>query len=139
MIIDAVPGWVTRSVEVRLAGIGRGIDDQARARVAAVAAQTATDLAEPVERALTADVDAGVGSPLAVMRAGCGLVTGLLEELGVPAVERDEFSIAHFPDDRHALGPATFGDIHDSLHEPGIVWGAARAHVHLRRRREAET
>ena len=23
-----------------------------------------------------------------------------------------------------------------SLHEPGIVWGAAKAHVHLRRRRE---
>ena len=35
------------------------------------------------------------------------------------------------------VGPAAFSDVDEDLHEPGLVWGAARAHVHLRRRRES--
>ena len=33
--------------------------------------------------------------------------------------------------------PATFADVDPALHEPGLVWGAAKAHVHLARRRAA--
>ena len=40
-----------------------------------------------------------------------------------------------FPDDDYDLSPATFADIDESLHEPGLVWGAAKAHVVLTRRR----
>jgi putative CocE/NonD family hydrolase len=40
-----------------------------------------------------------------------------------------------FPDDAYDLGPASFADIDPSLHEPGLMWGAAKAHVHLARRR----
>jgi hypothetical protein len=31
--------------------------------------------------------------------------------------------------------PASFADLDSTVHEPGIVWGAAKAHVVLRRRR----
>jgi hypothetical protein len=33
------------------------------------------------------------------------------------------------------LTPASFADVDPALHEPGLVWGAAKAHVHLARRR----
>ncbi len=33
------------------------------------------------------------------------------------------------------LAPASFADLHPDLHEPGLVWGAAKAHVVLARRR----
>ena len=40
-----------------------------------------------------------------------------------------------FPDDVYDLAPASFADVDPALHEPGLVWGAAKAHVHLARRR----
>jgi hypothetical protein len=40
-----------------------------------------------------------------------------------------------FPDDVYDLTPASFADVDPALHEPGLVWGAAKAHVHLARRR----
>jgi hypothetical protein len=50
-------------------------------------------------------------------------------------VARDEFQIRNFPDDDYDLTPAAFADVDPAHHEPGLVWGAAKAHVHLARRR----
>jgi hypothetical protein len=61
--------------------------------------------------------------------------TQVLAEAGVPPVERDEHAARLFPDDRYDLAPATFSDLDEALHEPGLVWGAAKAHVVLARRR----
>jgi hypothetical protein len=57
----------------------------------------------------------------------------LLAELGVPAVERDEFSVQRFPQDIYGLSPASLADVDPDLAEPGIVWGAAKAFEHKRR------
>jgi hypothetical protein len=59
----------------------------------------------------------------------------VLRAAGVPPVRRDEFAEHAFPDDVYDLAPASFADVDPSLHEPGLVWGAAKAHVHLSRRR----
>ena len=48
---------------------------------------------------------------------------------------RDASAVRHFPDDEYDLVICSYADIHPSLAEPGIVWGAAKAHVHLARRR----
>lgn len=101
-------------------------------------AATMAELGPALTLVLTSDVDAGAGSPLAEVRARTGRITALLADAGVAAVPRDEFDARAFPDDRYALGPAAFADIDESLQEPGLMWGAARAHVHLRRRRELE-
>jgi hypothetical protein len=53
----------------------------------------------------------------------------------VPAIERDRQAEAQFPDDDYDLTPASFADLDPALHEPGLRWGAAKAHVHLRRHR----
>jgi hypothetical protein len=90
---------------------------------------------DEVRAVLVADVDAGRGSPLDVIRRGLGPLTELLAESGVPPAVRDEFEQRTFPDDLYGLAPASFADIDPALHDPGIAWGAARAHVHLRRRR----
>ena len=54
---------------------------------------------------------------------------------GVPAVVRDEFAERAFPGDVYDLAIASFADLDTALHEPGLVWGAAKAHVVLARRR----
>ena len=50
-------------------------------------------------------------------------------------MERDAQAERLFPDDDYDLAPASFADIDPSVHEPGLVWGAAKAHVILKRRR----
>jgi hypothetical protein len=59
----------------------------------------------------------------------------VLRAAGVPPIVRDEFDERAFPDDVYGLIPAAFADIDASLYEPGLVWGAAKAHAHLVRRR----
>ena len=53
----------------------------------------------------------------------------------MPPVVRPAFEEEAFPDDDYGLTPATWADIDPALHERGLVWGAAKAHVVLSRRR----
>ncbi|MEM9466294.1 MAG: hypothetical protein AAGA90_13040 [Actinomycetota bacterium] len=131
----ALEGWVQRSLTVAAAvgGVQVVPDD-----VPDVVAKTRLVVMPELRRVLEADVDAGAGSPLAALRAGVGPMTERLGAWGAARPPRDEFLDRQFPGDPYQLGPAAFSDIAPELHEPGLVWGAARAHVHLRRRREGE-
>ncbi|MBT5139677.1 MAG: hypothetical protein HOM37_11545 [Acidimicrobiaceae bacterium] len=132
-VVDAIPDWVRRLMSERVSADGADVDTAALKRVAAAT----TDLVAPeLMRVLDADVDDGAGSPLEAVRAAVGPMTDLLQRTGAAKPPRDEFVAKAFPNDPFDLGPAAFSDISAELHEPGLVWGAARAHVHLRRRRE---
>jgi hypothetical protein len=105
--------------------------DQARA-----AGDEAAAVVGPELRALLArDIDEQRTNPLAVVRRAVVYPTAVLRAAGVPAVVRDADAEARFPDDAYDLVPAAFADLDPALHEPGLVWGAAKAHVHLARRR----
>jgi hypothetical protein len=71
-----------------------------------------------------------------LLRAAVRIPTGVLAAAGVAPVDRDDFARRNFPDDPYDLTPASFADVDESLREPGLVWGAAKAHVHLARRRD---
>jgi len=81
------------------------------------------------------DVDDQRVNPLAIVRGAVRYPTEVLRVAGVPPVVRDEFDERAFPDDLYALTPASFADVDPALHEPGLLWGAAKAHAHLTRRR----
>jgi hypothetical protein len=128
---ERLPSWVARSVARFVT-----IDDPAVAARVEQAGQAARAEVMPSLRALLAqDVDAQRNSPLAILRRAVRYPTEVLGELGVPPVRRDEFVERNFPDDVYDLSPASFADVDPSLHEPGIAWGAAKAHVVLQRRR----
>ena len=76
-------------------------------------------------------------NPLALVRQAVPYPTEVLRSAGVPPVARDEFAARQFPDDDYDLAPTSFAELDPELHEPGLVWGAAKAHVHLARRRAA--
>ena len=138
-IDQALPGWVERSVE-RLLLAYRGVVEPAERVAAAKAGAAARDAVAPrVRRVLLTDIDAQMVSPLAVVRTAVAFPTEVLHGAGVPPVVRDEFVVRQFPDDVYDLSPASFADVDPALHEPGMTWGAAKAHVHLaRRRREGQ-
>jgi hypothetical protein len=84
---------------------------------------------------LGADVDAQTGNPLQILRRAVSFPTAILQEAGIPAAVREEFDVSINPDDVYGLFPAHWSDIDESLTEPGIVWGAAKAATVLQRRR----
>ena len=147
---DVLALWVMRSVariaEAWSAGVSPGggwdtvgLDEPGLRALRAEAAQAGlaalADVAPRVRALLVTDVDAQRTGPLALLREAVPYPTEVLERAGVPPVARDEFAVRAFPSDRYGLSPAAFGDIDPSLHEPGLVWGAAKAHVVLARRR----
>jgi hypothetical protein len=134
-IAAALPAWLEREV-ARVAEAWRpGLAASLSGAAAEAAQAAARDVVPKVQALLAADVDAQRTSPLAAVRGAVRYPTGVLRAAGVPAVVRDEFAERAFPDDDYDLTPAAFADIDPSLQELGIVWGAAKAHVVLARRR----
>ena len=90
---------------------------------------------EPLRALLATDVDAQATNPLSLLRGAVPFPTRVLAAAGVPEVERDADAQRLFPDDVYDLTPGSFADIDTDLHEPGLVWGAAKASVVLKRRK----
>ena len=131
----ALAPWVEQQV-ARVAEAwrpGLGVDLVRAAQEAGAAA--AAEIAPQVRELLAADVDAQRTGPLALIRGAVPFATQVLADAGVPPVERDEFAVQAFPEDRYDLSPGSFADLDPSLQEAGLVWGAAKAHVVLARRR----
>ncbi|HEX4904125.1 MAG TPA: hypothetical protein VFU93_01645 [Acidimicrobiales bacterium] len=122
-VLTAVPGWVQRCVD-RFA-VDLDATDAGREAVAAIA--------PPLRDLLTADVDDQRANPLAIVRDAVRFPTAVLRAAGVEPPARSRFDVEHFPDDPYGLVPMTWRDIDESLHEPGIVWGATKAMAHRRR------
>jgi len=134
-IETAVPGWVRRVVEERLNQALGQADPEVVARATTAGVRAGRDVGGQVRRLLEADIDTQRTTPLALLRTAVRYPTEVLRDAGVPEVVRDEFAVRSFPEDVYDLTPASFADVDEALHEPGLEWGAAKAHVHLRRRR----
>jgi hypothetical protein len=132
----ALPGWVERSVErVHVAQTMRRPPQDVREAAAAAAVAAAADVGGRVRALLALDIDEQPTGPLAIVRQAVPYPTEVLRAAGVDPVTRDEFAVRQFPDDVYDLSPTSFGELDPDLHEVGLVWGAAKAHVHLARRR----
>lgn len=135
--IDRVLGdWVVRCVELRVRdyfGSDASPEILHEARVAGDRARA--EIGASVRALLARDVDEQRANPLSIVRTAVRYPTEVLRAAGVPPVVRDEFDERAFPDDVYALTPASFADVDPSLHEPGLLWGAAKAHAHLMRHR----
>jgi hypothetical protein len=131
----AIPAWVERSVRRVLAEQDIDVDASLAAQVEAAGERAHRDGAPRVRGLLAADIDDQAGNPLAILRGLVVYPTAVLRSAGARPVARDDFRERNFPDDVYDLSPAAFADVDPSLHEPGLVWGAAKAHVHLARRR----
>ncbi|MEI8323492.1 MAG: hypothetical protein WCG49_10315 [Actinomycetes bacterium] len=112
-------------VEEKLLMAAQSFAEQGRAYVASA-----------LRSELNKDVDEQRVNPLQVLRNAVAFPTRVLQDFGVPAVIRDEMDARMMPDDVYGLSPAHWSDVQESLVEPGIIWGAAKAHKVLQRRRE---
>jgi hypothetical protein len=132
----AVPGWIERIVAERWrAWTEEDPPSDVLGAAAAAGARARSEVVPALRELLDTDVDGQRTNPLAVIRRAAAHATGVLADAGVPPVRRDADAERLFPDDVYDLTPASFADLDPAVHEPGLVWGAAKAHVILRRRR----
>jgi hypothetical protein len=131
----ALPGWVERSVARIATAYWGHVPGEVRAAATGAGERARVEVGRELLELLATDVDHQRSNPLAVLRRAVRYPTALLREAGVPPVVRDEFAERAFPDDVYDLSPATWRDVDESLHEPGLAWGAWKAKTVLDRRR----
>jgi hypothetical protein len=135
-----LPQWVQRVVADRWDQWHGGELSPELAAAAQDAAAEATEAVVPALRELLfADVADQATNPLTIVRRAVPFPTRVLAAAGVPEVVRDEHAARLFPDDVYDIVPASFADLDPAAHEPGLTWGAAKAHVLMRRRRADES
>jgi hypothetical protein len=134
-IDDVIPDWVVRCVEERLREAGRAFPGDLRGRATEAGERARADVSPKVRALLKQDIDEQRTNPLAIIRGAVAYPTEVLAAAGVAPVERDADARRLFPDDVYDLTPGSFADVDPSLAHPGVEWGAAKAHVHLKRRR----
>jgi hypothetical protein len=128
--------WIESCVHRVLREQGGTIDEQTATLIAAARLEATRDVVAELRAVLALDIDEQRTNPLSILRAAVRYPTQVLRTVGAQPIERDAFDEQSFPDDEFALTPAAFADFAPAVHDAGIVWGAAKAHVHLQRRRK---
>ena len=130
-----VENWLVRIAQERLTQHFGDVPTDLREAVKQAAHEGRMRTVERLAQVLRADVDAQQANPLQILRQSVVHVATVLRKAGVPEVLRDEFDASINPGDVYSLYPAHWSDVDESLTEPGIVWGAAKAATVLQRRR----
>jgi hypothetical protein len=131
----ALPGWVEAQVARIMVAWSGEVPDAVREEGGRAGRAARDELGPQVRALLALDIDEQRTNPMTILRTAAAYPTAVLRSTGVPPVERDANAEAQFPDDDYDLVPTRFADLDPSLHDAGLLWGAAKAHVHLQRRR----
>jgi hypothetical protein len=134
-VCESVVGtWLERCFDGVVARQNRAAAVDFDRRAAAIEGATTRSLAD-LQSLLEVDPTEQKTNPLALLREATMPVTDELRRIGATPIERDEFHQRSFPSDVFGLCPATWADIHESLVEPGLEWGAFKAASVISRRR----
>jgi hypothetical protein len=134
-VTRAIPHWITKQV-AEIASLS--IDETSKEFQSAltdVAAHTLHVVSRDLLALLATDVDAQQSNPLHILRASTTSATQLLQTSGATPARRDEYEVRAMPDDVFSIGPLTWRDLGEEVHEAGISWGAWKAATILTRRR----
>jgi hypothetical protein len=104
---------------------------------AAAAVRCRQEVVGRLRALLALDLDRQSVTPLQILRSAAAFPTAVLRSAGVEVARRDELDVRRDPDDVYALAPTSFADLGPEVGDAGTTWGAAKAYVHLARRRES--
>lgn len=131
----ALPGWVSAAVAARTGGtVPAELADQ----VAQAGQDAVEEVGGQIRSLLELDIDDQWTNPLTLIRTAIKYPNQILRDACVPTITRDAQAKRFHPDDVYGLIPSSFADLGPTANDLGLSWGAAKAHVHLRRRRAEE-
>jgi hypothetical protein len=135
VVMEAVPIWMSRRIHEIVQLASSGDKDVALTHISHIAQQTQDFVRDHLRQLLIQDVDTQRSNPLHILRRSTSFATAVLQEAQIPPVHRDEFDKSALPDDVYAIGPLTWRDLSEEVHEVGITWGAWKAATVIQRRR----
>jgi len=127
--------WLRSRAEQIAGSAGRVLTTEERESLGSAVGASTDVMSNGLRALLATDVDDQRHNPLHVLRVSSRPVTDFLRSLGLQAPVRDEFETRAMPDDVYAIGPLTWLDLGEGVHEAGISWGAWKAATELTRRR----
>ena len=134
-IVDAIPAWVSRTIHAHV-GPDAGVDGVDLAeRIDSASHDMVAGARGALEALFAEDVEAQRVNPLQILRDQASCVTRELTRLGARPARRDEFDRASQPDDLYGIGPMTWRDLGEAVHDAGITWGAWKAATVMMRHR----
>lgn len=134
-IAEHLGPWVAGLVVGRHRQWSGTVTPEVEAAAASAAAAAVAEVVPEVRSLLGSDVDGQRTGPLDLVRRAVRPATEALARAGVPPIVRDAVAERLHPDDVYDLTPGSFAEVHPALHDLGLTWGAAKAHVVLARRR----
>ena len=134
-VMAAVPHWILRRIEEVMKSGATEVSTQVMNEISEVSQQVQRTVESSLFELLSLDVDNQRQSPLHVIRTSINSATELLSRYEVPLPQRDEFETKAMPRDIFSIGPLTWKDLSEDVHEAGINWGAWKAAVVVSRRR----
>jgi hypothetical protein len=132
---NAVPAWISSRVSEIASSSCDVRSVEFTSALADVVEKTSQEVSKNLFSLLATDVDIQQSNPLHILRTSTTSATQMLQGLRVPEVQRDEYEVRAMPDDVFAIGPLTWRDLGEDVHEAGISWGAWKAATILTRRR----
>ena len=134
-IIVAVPVWVDESVRKIVRRQFGVVNDDIAAAIVVAGKEAQEYVFTRLSALLATDVDQQSSNPLQILRESARFPTQVLLNASVTAPKRDHFDEQINPDDVFGLGPYTWRDLGEEVHDAGIEWGAWKAATVLSRRR----
>ena len=135
VITTTVPTWIERVMLLACDDSDNSTREKVKSRVGDVQRDTLAYVTEQLNGLLATDVDDQRSNPLEVLRSSTKYANAVLRDARVSPPARDEFQQRLDPDDEFLLGPMSWMDLGESVHEAGIEWGAWKAATVLTRRR----
>ena len=136
VVVNAVPPWVDSMVRKYVRRHAGVVSDDVVAAIAIASREAKKYVEEHLTQLMHTDVDDQQTNPLQILRDAARFPTRVLQEAGVPAPQRDHFDEQINPHDAYGLGPYTWRDLGEEVHDAGIEWGAWKAATVLSRRRD---
>lgn len=135
LVVAAVPVWVDDSVRKIVRRHLGVVNDDIAAAIVVAGKEAQEFVSQRLSVLLTTDVDQQSSNPLQILRDSARFPTQVLLSAGIPTPKRDHFDEQINPDDVFGLGPYTWRDLGEEVHDAGIEWGAWKAATVLSRRR----
>ena len=135
-VVAAVPAWVDAVVRKYVRRTFGVVSEDIAASIVLAQKEAQEYVSVHVSQLMNTDVDEQQTNPLQILRDASQFPTRVLQEAGVPAPSRDHFDEQINPHDVYGLGPYTWRDLGEDVHDAGIEWGAWKAATVLARRRE---
>lgn len=134
-IESALLAWMSQALAGRLEA---DRFEALHAQIDRAGQQAIADLVGPLRELLAQDIDRQRTTPLAILRRAVPYATRVLSEEGVPEPGRDQDARRLHPHDVYDLTPGSYVEFGPAVQEASLMWGAAKAHIHIQRRKAEE-